>query len=252
MSVTSLILEACVDSAADAIRAEAGGADRVELCAGLVAGGLTPGPGTLAVARSRLSIPIMSMVRPRPGDFLYDATEFAVMEAEVDAAKAAGVDGVVFGLLNADGTVDRARTARLAARARPLEVTFHRAFDMTVDPHAALETLVDLGVDRVLTSGQAATVPAGLDLLRALIERARDRIVVMPGCGLRAHNVRQVIEMTGARELHFTAERRSESAMTHRNDDCFMGATEVPGEYERRQTDHDRVRHFVATARRGA
>ena len=249
MNTRPVLLEVCVDSAADAVAAARGGADRVELCSGLIAGGLTPGPGTILVARRRLEIAMMVMVRPRGGDFLYDALEFEVMQQDVRAAKAAGADGVVFGLLNPDGTIDEERTARLTELARPLQVTFHRAFDMTRDPFEALETLAALGVDRVLTSGQETSVAAGLGLLADLVARAAERIVVMPGCGIRTHNVRQVLAVTGAREIHFTAEATRPSGMQFRNERCRMGGSKIPGEFERLVTDAERVQHFVTAVR---
>ena len=154
----ALIFEVCVDSAEAAVAAQEGGADRVELCSDLLEGGLTPSHGTLAVARQRLRIGIMAMVRPRGGDFCYSDAEFAVMREDLRDAKRLGVNGLVFGLLNPDGTIDRDRTAELIAIARPLPVTFHRAFDVSRDPFEALDTLIDLGVDRVLTSGQEPSV----------------------------------------------------------------------------------------------
>jgi len=249
MDTGRVLLEVCVDSAADAVAAAEGGADRVELCTGLIAGGLTPGPGTIRITRKILEVAVMVMVRPRGGDFLYDAVEFEVMEQDVLSAREAGADGVVFGLLNPDGTIDEERTGKLAELARPMQVTFHRAFDMTRDPFEALDTLVAMGIDRVLTSGQETTVPDGLGPLAGLVDRAGDRIIVMPGCGIRLHNVRQVLERTGAREIHFTAETTRESSMQFRNERCRMGGSKVPGEYERIVTDAERVRHFVRAVR---
>lgn len=249
MRGSPFVFEACVDSAADAEAAQLGGADRVELCNGLAVGGITPSVGAVRLARERLTIPIMMMIRPRPGDFLYTADEIDVMRRDIDVAKELGVWGVVFGALTEEGRVDRARTAALVEHARPLEVTFHRAFDVAADPHDALETLIDLGVERVLTSGQEASVTQGVRLIASLVEAAAGRIVVMPGCGLKRHNVRQVVELTGARELHFTADAVRESPMTHRNERCAMGAAALPGEYERHVTDPDRVRSFIGALR---
>ncbi len=239
------LLEVCLESVADVLAAAAGGADRAELCADLVEGGITPSAGAMRLAAERGSIPVMVMIRPRGGDFLYDALEFEAMLHDVAQAKEAGVAGVVFGILTADGRVDRERSARLVEAARPLGVTFHRAFDMTHEPFEALETLVELGIDRVLTSGQEDTVPAGIELLRRLVEHAGDRITVMPGCGITADNIADVAARTGARELHFTAFGRRESAMRYRNPRPYMGAGDAPGEYELQFTDADCVRRFV-------
>src|SRR5215813_9526634 len=181
---TAVIYEICVDSVAGVRAAKAAGAGRVELCGDLLEGGTTPSRGMIRRARTVAGIRLHVIIRPRGGDFLFDDDEFAVMQADIDAAKAEGADGVVIGLLTADGTVDAARTQDLIGRARPLVVTFHRAFDMTPDPFAALETLVGLGVERVLTSGQEASVLEGLPLLAELVRCAGDRTIVMPGGGI--------------------------------------------------------------------
>jgi copper homeostasis protein len=247
----SLTFEVCVDSAEAAIAAQEGGAHRVELCSDLLEGGLTPSHGTLRVARQRLRIAVMAMVRPRGGDFCYSETEFAVMREDLLAAKAAGADGVVFGILNPDGTVDRERTAELAALARPLPVTFHRAFDVTRDPFEALDTLVALGVDRVLTSGQEPTVLEGLDLVVKLVERAAGRIVVMPGGGITARNAGPIARASGARELHFASLEPREGRMAYRNPRVFMGGTLRPPEYLQEVTRAESVAAVIAAASGG-
>lgn len=249
--MTHPLLEVCLESLADVLAAEAGGADRVELCADLVEGGITPSFGTVRLCKQKAHIPVMAMVRPRGGDFLYSDLEYEVMLADIAALKQAGADGVVFGVLTADGVIDRERTARLVAAARPMGVTFHRAFDMTRDAGEALATLVELGVDRVLTSGREASVPQGLGLLRQLVEQAGDRIVVMPGAGVREHNIAEVHRATGAKELHFTAFAKGESGMRYRNPKPYMGAGQAPGEYELQFTDAAVVRRFVAAVRGG-
>ena len=149
-----MLIEACVDSVESAVAAENGGAERVELCAALLEGGLTPSAGAIALAREKLGIGLHVIIRPRGGDFLYTDGEHTVMLRDIDAAKKAGADGVVVGVLDANAQVDEARTRELVESARPMSITFHRAFDMTRDPLAALETLVDLGIDRILTSGR--------------------------------------------------------------------------------------------------
>jgi copper homeostasis protein len=240
-----LTLEVCTESVADVLAAQAGGADRAELCADLVEGGTTPSAGAIALAVQRAAIPVMVMVRPRGGDFLYDELELEVMARDIDVARRAGAQGVVLGCLTADAEVDAVQTERLVAAARPMEVTFHRAFDMVRDPHAALETLIELGVDRVLTSGQQRSVADGLELVAALVARAGRRIGVMPGCGIDPSNILEVAARTGARELHFTAFASRGSGMVFRNPRPLMGAGPAPGEYERRGTDQAEVRRHV-------
>jgi copper homeostasis protein len=244
-----LIFEVCVDSAEAAVAAQEGGADRVELCSDLLEGGLTPSHGTMAVARQRLRIGIMAMVRPRGGDFCYSDTEFAVMREDLLAAKRLGTNGVVFGLLNPDGTIDRERTAELIALARPLPVTFHRAFDVSRDPSEALEALIDLGVDRVLTSGQEPSVLEGLDLIVALVKRAAGRIIVMPGGGITERTVGRIAPVCGAMELHFASLEPREGRMVYRNPRVFMGGTLRPPEYVQDVTRPESVAAVIATAR---
>ena len=205
-----VLLEICCGSLEDALEAEAGGADRVELCSSLFFGGLTPSFGTIAEARRRLRIPVIVMIRPRGGGFCYTEPEFAAMVADAEAAAAQGVAGLVFGVLTPEGTIDRERTRRLRDAAGPGDAVFHRAFDVTPDPFRALDELVDLGITRVLTSGQQDTVPEGLDLIRQLVDHAGDRIQVMPGGGIKPFNFDDVIAKTGCRQIHvaaFTARR---------------------------------------------
>jgi copper homeostasis protein len=243
-----MILEVCVDSLAGVRAARAAGAARVELCANLLEGGTTPSHGMIQRARKIGGVGLMVMIRPRGGDFLFDDDEFAIMEADIDAAKAEKADGVVVGLLTADGLVDAARTRELIARARPLSVTFHRAFDMTPDPFAALETLIELGVDRVLTSGQEASVLEGLPLIVDLIERARDRIVVMPGGGITHRNVERIVAAAHPREIHFAALETVASGMRFRRSHVFMGGELRPPEYDRPDTSAKTVRLFIDKA----
>jgi len=245
-----LTFEVCVDSAEAALAAQEGGADRVELCSDLLEGGLTPTHGTLKVARERLRIKIMSMVRPRGGDFCYSDVEFAVMREDLLAAKALGADGLVFGLLQPDGTIDRDRTRELVDLARPLPVTFHRAFDMTRDPFEALDTLVALGVERVLTSGQEPSVVEGLGLIGELAARASGRIIVMPGGGITARNVARVVAETGVKEVHFATLEPREGRMVHRNPRVFMGGTLRPPEYARDVTRPESVAAVIGAAGR--
>src|SRR5256885_4214582 len=178
-----IVVEACVDSIESALAAARGGAHRIELCANLIEGGTTPSAGTLAVCRARLDIPIFVLVRPRGGDFLYSAAELAVMLEDIRRSKQAGAQGIVTGVLSADGEIDADRTRELITAARPLQVTFHRAFDVCRDAARALETLVALRVERVLSSGQAATAPEGAETIARLVRQAAGRIGGLPGGG---------------------------------------------------------------------
>lgn len=199
------LLEVAANSVASALAAQAGGADRVELCTGLELGGLTPSMAQIAQVRERLSIPLYVLIRPRAGDFLYNDDELDVMHHDIETCLSLGCDGVVFGVLDADARVDVARCKPLLSAAGGMGVTFHRAFDMTRDLPRALEDVVALGAERVLTSGGAISAIAGADTIRKLIEQATGRIVVMPGAGVRAANIAALAQATGASEIHASA-----------------------------------------------
>ena len=216
--------EICVDSVAGVKAAREAGADRVELCANLVEGGTTPSLGAIRLARAVPDLRLHVMIRPRGGDFLYTDDEFAAMEADIAAAKAEGADGVVFGLLLADGRIDIARTERLIAVSRPMAVTFHRAFDLAADPVAALEALIELGVERVLTSGQEETALKGLPLICDLMRRADGRIIILPGGGINSGNARLIVRQSGCREIHFAAMESTSSPMKFRRPSVPMVA----------------------------
>jgi copper homeostasis protein len=243
-----MIFEICVDSIAGVRAAKAAGADRVELCADLLEGGVTPSRGMIRQARTITGIGLNVMIRPRGGDFLFDDDEFTIMSSDVETAKAEGADGVVIGLLTAAGEVDVARTRELISLARPLSITFHRAFDMTPEPFRAIEMLVELGVDRVLTSGQEASVLEGLPLIVELIERAGNRVVVMPGGGITERNVDRVVSAAKPSEIHFAALEPIASGMRFRRPHVFMGGELRPPEYERLDTSAASVRSIIAKA----
>jgi copper homeostasis protein len=236
-----IVLEMCVDSVESAIAAQEGDADRVELCDNLMEGGTTPSAGTIALARKHLSIDLNVIIRPRGGDFCYSDIEFEVMKYDIETAKRLGANGVVIGLLNPDGTVDAERTRALIALARPLSVTFHRAFDVSRDPFEALEVLISLGVDRVLTTGQESTLLEGLDLVADLVRRAGDRIIIMGG-GVTERTAARIVAQTGLTELHTWYPISVDSPMQHRNSRVFMGGELRPPEFSRLVTTADRVR----------
>jgi copper homeostasis protein len=227
------ICEICVDSVEGVEAARAAGAERVELCAALIEGGITPSRGMIREARKVQGIRMHVIIRPRGGDFLFSNAEFEVMKADIEAAKAEGADGVVIGQLLADGTIDVTRTRELMAIARPISITFHRAFDMTPDAFAALDTLIDLGIDRVLTSGQEASVLEGLPLITKLVERAGDRIIVMPGGGITARNVERIVSTAKPKEIHFAVLALETGGMRFRREHVFMGGELRPPEYDR-------------------
>ncbi len=199
---TKFLLEVCVDSAESSIAAQEGGAARGELCENLLGGGTTPSAGMIEIARQLLRIGLHVMIRPRDGDFCYSDFEFEVMKKDVLIAKQLGADGVVFGLLKPDYTVDLERTRYLFQLARPLRVTFHRAFDLAADSFCALEDIISLGIDRILTSGGAKTVLEGLPLITRLMQAAAGRVIIMPGSGITPQNVRTILAASGAAEIH--------------------------------------------------
>jgi copper homeostasis protein len=208
-------VEICVGDIASAMAAESGGADRVELCDNLAVGGTTPSAGTIAESCRRLSIPVHVLIRPRAGDFVYSEPEIAVMRHDIERAKSLGAAGVVLGVLTANGTIDRDQTAEFIALARPLCITFHKAFDQTREPLNALETLIELGVERVLTSGGKSTALDGIETLAKLVDRASDKVVVMAGGRLSTSNLEIVIRQSRVSEVHLgsAVSRTIESSM---------------------------------------
>jgi copper homeostasis protein len=249
--MTKPLIEICVEGIDGFAAAQAAGADRVELCASLLEGGLTPSMGvvkaTLAIAR----IPFHVIIRPRGGDFLYSELEHRTMLEDVRTCRDLGVAGVVFGCLTADGRIDEARMTELTKGARPMKVTCHRAFDMTRDVDEAIEALVRSGVDRVLTSGQRDTALEGIDILKRTHEAARGRIVIMACGALDEGNIATVLEGSQADELHFAALTTVASGMAFRNPHVGMGGTALEREFELTLTDEDKVRRTIAAARAG-
>ncbi len=243
------LFEISVEGVDGLIVAQENGADRVELCANVLEGGITPSYGCVREALRVASVPTFVIVRPRGGDFLYSAAEFESMRQDILVCKKLGVPGVVSGCLTADAQIDSQRTAELVELAGPMSFTFHRAFDMVRDAEVALEALIALGVQRVLTSGLRATAIEGLTTLKHLGEVAGERIIVMPCGSIRADNVAQVCRQTGLREFHFAAPKKKPSTMTYHNPHIAMGATAPDHEYEKTVTDAATVRATVDAGR---
>lgn len=220
-------IEICANSVASCLEAQKGGAYRVELCAGIPEGGTTPSYGEIAVARELLNIKLNIIIRPRGGDFLYSDVEHKTMLHDIEMAKKLGVDGVVIGCLKADGTIDMERNRELIAAAEGMSVTFHRAFDMCKNPFESLEQIIALGCDTLLTSGQQPTAIEGISLLSQLVEKAGDRIIIMPGSGVNEDNIAILADETKAKEFHFSAREPIDSKMEYRNPDLKMGGAVV-------------------------
>lgn len=217
--------EVCANSVESCLAAQEGGADRVELCAGIPEGGTTPSYGEIKVARRLLTTTRLHVIiRPRGGDFLYTPLEMERMEEDIRACKALGVDGVVIGCLTEDGEVDVEANRRLVACADGMSVTFHRAFDCTAHPLQALEDIISLGCDRILTSGQQPKAVEGTRLLAELREKAQGRIKLLAGCGVTEDNIRTIYDATGIREYHFSARVEVPSKMKYINTEVYMGA----------------------------
>ena len=240
-----ILLEVCVDSIDSALAADRGGADRIELCSSLLEGGLTPSPGVISTVLGKVSLSVFVMIRPRGGDFCYSDDEFKAMEQDVLTAKQLGADGVVFGILTQEGRVDIDRSQRLVDLARPLKITFHRAFDMSRDLSEALEDLIRLRVDRVLTSGGEQNVELGQSMISNLQRQAKDRIIVMAGAGITENNVGQLVSITRVREIHASLKSSLPGPMRYRNERISMGAVKGQ-EYERLVATEEKVRSLLA------
>jgi len=241
----SPILEVCCGSLASAIAAHEGGAHRVELCANLYEGGTTPSHGILELAREKLGIKINVLVRPRGSDFVYNEDEMEIIRRDVAKCKELGIDGVVIGFLTPSGEIDTAKTKEIVELARPMSVTFHRAFDMCKDSYVALDELIEIGVDRILTSGQVNMAPDGVDLIAELVRKAGDQVIIMPGAGLEVENIAEFHAKVGAKEYHSTLWAKVESIMEFRMQGVFMGGLPEIPEFTWMQTDPERVRLFL-------
>lgn len=241
-------VEICANSAESCKIAQEGGADRVELCSGMPEGGTTPSAGEIMTARNLLTegTKLHVMIRPRGGDFVYSPLEVEAMVHDIDMAHDLMADGVVFGCLTNEGNIDDHLMTKLIRRARGMSVTFHRAFDMCRNPSEALIELIDLGVDRVLSSGQKTTADEGIPLLRKLREQAAGRIEVMAGCGVNEHNIVHIAQETGIREFHFSGRVHVPSSMKYKNKAVSMGGNVSVDEYTKDLTSLEKVRNTIA------
>jgi len=220
LEVIGFTIESC-------LIAQAAGAHRIELCDNPSEGGTTPSYGFIKTARENLSIDLYPIIRPRGGDFLYSEIEFEVMKADIEVCKNLGCDGVVIGILNADGTVDKKRSKQLVEIANPMKVTFHRAFDRTNDPFQAMEDIISIGCERILTSGLQTVATDGEELLNKLVKKANDRIIIMPGSGVKSDNIKTLIRNTNATEFHSSARTFVNSKMEFINESMNEQLTSV-------------------------
>ena len=237
-----MVIEIVVYNIESALKAQEGGADRIELCDNPGEGGTTPSFGTIEAVRQNVNMDVYVMIRPRGGDFQYTNYEFHSMKRDISQCQKISVDGVVFGVLNPDGTIDKKRCKELIDKARPLKITCHRAFDMTRDPFEALEDCIEVGFDRILTAGQQAQALKGADLIGELIKKANGRIAIMPGSGVNENTVQEILRKSNATEIHFSATSSRESAMTYRNPDIAGMGSDEGAEFKVRTVDPERVR----------
>jgi copper homeostasis protein len=224
-----MILELCTASVDDCITAQAGGADRVELNAGLMLGGLTPSLGTVQIASAVISLPIISMIRPRPGGFCYSSSDFFVMERDAELMEAHGAQGIAFGILTEEGHVDEVRCRTLIDHCGELGIVFHRAFDVVPDPFQAIDLLVDLGVNRIMTSGQEASAYNGAENIARFIDYAAGRIEILPAGGINRFTLADVLARTGCTQVHASLSRKSTDRSTQsRPQVAFGGGLKMP------------------------
>lgn len=240
------MLEICCYSVKSAIIAEQAGANRIELCAGVYEGGTTPSLATIQFVKEKLSIPVHVIIRPRGADFCYSDIEFECMKKDILSCKEEGVEGVVSGVLLADGKIDRERTKELVDLAKPMSFTFHRAFDMVENHFEALQELIEMGVGRILTSGGMQTAEEGIDLLKELVDRAEGRIIIMPGSGVNENNIGKLKEITGASEFHCSAKKLVKSKMKYQNPNINMGGEGSIPEFEYYEADSDKIKKVLS------
>ncbi len=231
-------LEICLDSVESAIIAQEAGADRVELCANLSEGGTTPSYGMIRLIREKIDIDLSVMIRPRGGDFCYSDAEFSVMKEDIKIAKEIGADCVVFGILLANGDVDIERTTELCNLAKPMSITFHRAFDLTREPYQALEDIIKSGVSRLLTSGHKTKAIEGKHEIKKLVMQAKNRIAIMAGSGVNPQNRDEFLNYCGVQELHLTAKTYIEGDMIYRPENISMNSYNITSEYQKVIADY--------------
>jgi copper homeostasis protein len=228
-----------------AINAQVAGADRIELCSSLSEGGTTPGYGTIISVRNNLTIGLNVIIRPRGSDFLYTDSEFDIMRRDIEVCGEAGADGVVFGILLKDGYIDVERTSRLIESARPMKVTFHRAFDMCQYPGRGLEDIITAGADILLTSGQKRDASEGSELIGSLVKQADNRIIIMPGCGINESNIESIAKTTGATNFHLSGRKVIDSEMIYRKSGISLGGVAVIREFSRKVTDVEKIANII-------
>lgn len=248
MKASNVTVEIVVYNIISALKAQEGGADRIELCDNQGEGGTTPSFGTIESVRQNVSMDVFPMIRPRGGDFCYSSYEFWAMKRDVGQCQKLSVDGIVFGILTSDGRIDKKRCKEIIERARPLKVTCHRAFDMTRDPFEALEDCIEVGFDRILTAGQQAQALLGVSLVGELVKRSSGRIAIMAGSGVNENTVAQIVRQSGVKEIHFSATAFDESPMKYRNANIAGMGSEEGSEFKIRTVDPERVRKIRSIA----
>lgn len=244
-------IEVCVDSVESAMIAQKAGANRVELCNNLLEGGTTPSSASIDLARKNLNIGLNVIIRPRGGDFLYSELEMEIIKKDIEVAKKLGANGVVVGFLKNDGRIDEVKLKTVIELSRPMSITFHRAFDVCLDPFESLETLINLGVDRMLTSGQNNKAEEGIDLISALVKKANERIIIMPGSGINETNFTQIMEKSGAHEFHLSARSIKKSKMLFQKNELKMGSCTDYNEYEIKLADFTKLKSIIAQSKKG-
>ena len=240
-----ILVEACVNSPQSANEAEKGGALRVELCDNLYEGGTTPSAASIISTRKNIKIGLNVIIRPRGGDFIYSDMELEIMLQDIAFCKQIGIDGVVLGVLTPDGNVDIFNTKRLTQAAFPMNVTFHRAFDMVADPYKALEDIILCGCDRILTSGLQNKAIEGKDMIAMLVAQADDRIIIIAGSGINDQNAASLVTYTDVKEIHTSSKTAYPSKMVFRNPNVFMGGIPQIPEYENNVTDALKIKAVV-------
>lgn len=245
MKRSTIDIEVCATSINSALAAERGGAVRIELCDNIHEGGTTPSFATISLAQEILTIDVCVLIRPRGGDFLYNDIEFQLMKRDIEMAKEIGVKGVVIGILDENGLVDMDRMEKLIEIARPMQVVFHRAFDMVVDPMVAFNQLLELGIDRLLTSGQRNLAIDGVPLIKELVDLSDGRIDIMPGSGINTKNFVELVKSTGAKDFHLTGRSVVHSNMNYYSDKVVLNSFSHKDDFERLETDSNIIIEIV-------